>query len=116
MTTEYSPDRFNRAPLQPEYCKARVASGAWHSKQCSRKVWKDGWCKQHHPETRQKRLDEFNRKYKSKRARDARRYELDRLRDKIVEEALAVVADGVLTQAFKDLVKEYRTLEDTPVL
>jgi len=33
-------------------CTARVwLSGSWRSSRCSRKEWKDGFCKQHHPET-----------------------------------------------------------------
>jgi hypothetical protein len=36
-------------------CKARVyESGSWgsfHPHQCNHKLWKDGYCKTHHPET-----------------------------------------------------------------
>lgn len=33
-----------------EWCKERVWHERFHS-QCSRKAWKDGYCKQHHPDT-----------------------------------------------------------------
>lgn len=32
-------------------CKERVFDGLWHMKQCARNEWKDGYCKQHHPDT-----------------------------------------------------------------
>tara|TARA_A100000171_G_scaffold53079_1_gene76398 strand:- start:65606 stop:65977 length:372 start_codon:yes stop_codon:yes gene_type:complete len=47
--------------MKPKRCRALVwpqSLGGWHSKQCSRKVWKDGFCKQHHPDT----VRERNRK------------------------------------------------------
>ena len=33
-----------------ERCKKQVWH-TWHSRRCTRKAWKDGFCKQHHPET-----------------------------------------------------------------
>lgn len=48
--------------LDPTLCKKMVyASGMWHSYQYTRKIWKDEYCKQHHPETvaeRNKKADE----------------------------------------------------------
>ena len=46
-----------------EYCKQRVyrPGGLFTGGQCSRKVWKDGYCKIHHPDSvreRQKKSDE----------------------------------------------------------
>jgi len=46
-----------------ERCKQRVYDqSGWHSWQCSRNAWKDGFCKQHHPDTvaeRRRRNDEL---------------------------------------------------------
>lgn len=40
-------------------CKERVwPPPGWHSYQCTRKVWKDGYCKQHHPDSVKKRREE----------------------------------------------------------
>lgn len=36
------------------------------SHQCSRKPWKDGWCKQHHPDSEAKRREESMRRYQAK--------------------------------------------------
>ncbi len=37
---------------QKEGCKERVSDiGGWHSHRCTKKVWKDGYCKIHHPES-----------------------------------------------------------------
>lgn len=45
--------------MDPARCRERVAGlGGWHFHQCSRKVWKDGYCRQHHPDT----VAERNRK------------------------------------------------------
>jgi hypothetical protein len=36
--------------MDPTRCKEFVKIGNWpHDVQCSRKPWRDGWCKQHHP-------------------------------------------------------------------
>jgi hypothetical protein len=49
-----------------ERCLAKVYPndrwGSFHPHQCTRKVWKDGFCKQHHPESEAKRRVESNRK------------------------------------------------------
>lgn len=38
--------------LYPNRCKEIVwGNSAWRSHQCSRNAWKDGYCKQHHPDT-----------------------------------------------------------------
>ena len=52
MTREYKPYTLHDTPLSPEQCKASVyheIPSGFH--QCRRKPWKDGWCKQHHPDT-----------------------------------------------------------------
>lgn len=40
-------------------CKKNVSTlNGWHNRQCSRKIWKDGFCRQHHPDS----IVERNRK------------------------------------------------------
>lgn len=41
-------------------CK-KIVWSTWHGHQCRRKIWKDGYCKQHHPDTVKER-DEARRK------------------------------------------------------
>jgi len=36
--------------MDGERCKEKVFK-KWHHYQCQNKAWKDGYCKQHHPET-----------------------------------------------------------------
>jgi hypothetical protein len=52
-------------PLDPERCKASVAHGdrapTFH--QCQRKVWKDGWCRQHHPDTEKAKQDRWEEEW-----------------------------------------------------
>ena len=49
--------------FNPDRCKEEVQdSGGWHWYQCQRKPKKDGFCKQHHPDT----IAEKQRKSKEK--------------------------------------------------
>jgi hypothetical protein len=43
----------------------------WH--QCSRRAWKDGWCRQHHPETVHARQEKASRDFAEKVRRKAKR-------------------------------------------
>jgi hypothetical protein len=56
--------------MDKERCKKLVMSG-YHSFQCSRKIWKDGYCKQHHPDSVKARQDAANRRYEEKRKNSA---------------------------------------------
>ena len=48
----------------PTRCKERVYGiGVWHDYQCNRKAWKDGYCKQHHPDTVAERRRKSDEKY-----------------------------------------------------
>jgi hypothetical protein len=53
-------------------CKRRVVvpGMAFNDRQCSRKIWKDGYCSQHHPDTVKKRREEGERRYKEKWAKE----------------------------------------------
>ncbi|MCP4410905.1 MAG: hypothetical protein GY807_24830 [Gammaproteobacteria bacterium] len=62
---EYTQSNKFDQPLDPSRCKASVAQGGMRVGfyQCSRKAVKDGWCKQHHPDTEKKRREESRAKY-----------------------------------------------------
>lgn len=47
------------------FCIESVMKG-YHLKQCTRKIWKDGFCKQHHPETVKAKNDKRERRWKFK--------------------------------------------------
>jgi len=51
-------------------CKSRVYPkdrwGAFHPYTCTRKAWKDGFCKTHHPEAYEARRIKSDAKYKAK--------------------------------------------------
>ena len=55
--------------MSDERCKEMVPNGGrsvmFH--QCKRKSWKDGYCKQHHPETVKKRREESEKNYDKNR-------------------------------------------------
>jgi len=66
---EYKPSGRHDSPIDPDRCKASVYHATiWESHQCSRKPWKDGWCKQHHPDTIAERERIRDLRYKQKRA------------------------------------------------
>ena len=55
--------------MKEGYCKAEAGRG-WIFFQCSRKAWKDGWCKQHHPDIMEEKQRERNEVYKRKNVQD----------------------------------------------
>lgn len=54
-----------------EMCKARTYSN-FYPETCSRRAWKDGYCKQHHPDTvksrNASRQEKYEAEYKAKEA------------------------------------------------
>jgi hypothetical protein len=49
-------------------CKALVSSGPWsRQSQCNRKEWKDGWCKQHHPDSVKARRELSDQRYEERK-------------------------------------------------
>ena len=53
-----------------EKCKEMVSPkerwGSFHQYQCTRKTWKDGYCKTHHPDTVKVRQEESRKRYEEK--------------------------------------------------
>jgi hypothetical protein len=43
-------ENMNNKPAQ-EKCQRQLYRGTYHSSPCKRNVWKDGYCRIHHPET-----------------------------------------------------------------
>lgn len=68
MPYKYKPGPIFAASIDPERCAAAVPFGGrmMGSHQCSRKPWKDSWCKQHHPDSETKRREESDKRYKAK--------------------------------------------------
>ena len=65
MPSEYKPFGPHGRPVDPNRCKASVYSNdrAALFHQCSRKPWKDGWCKQHHPDSEKARQEASAERY-----------------------------------------------------
>lgn len=70
MTSEYRPRGLYASRVDPERCKASVPFGGrrvdFH--QCTRKPWKDGWCKQHHPDSVAERRAQSKSRWKQRQA------------------------------------------------
>jgi len=69
--------------LSPQFCQ-KVTWANWGSHQCSRKPWKDGYCKQHHPDT-----------VKYREAKRTAKWDAERKCQQI-EEARSAVADAAM--------------------
>lgn len=69
MANVYRPRTFAHMRFMSNSCKAGYTSVAGRYWQCSHKIWKDGWCMEHHPETEaarraqseQRRQERYNR-------------------------------------------------------
>lgn len=90
---EYRPFNDREPPFDSRRCKASVSYGGrrvdFH--QCLRKPWKDGWCRQHHPDSVAKRRTQSEARWKQKQARSPlaqlgeAREEIARLKARIAE-------------------------------
>ncbi len=60
--------------INKERCKQSVYPndrwGAYHPHQCCKRVWKDEFCKTHHPESVEARQQKSERRWKEKHERD----------------------------------------------
>ena len=70
--------------LDPLFCSKRIWSGFGWESQCKRKPWRDGWCKQHHPETKAKRAEESRIRYEEQR-KQSPLYKLEQAQKRINE-------------------------------
>ena len=106
MATEYT-NRRGKPIADPSRCKASVSGkGQWgwlHQHQCKRKPWKDGWCRQHHPDTENVRYEERKAGWRREEVALAKKYEQDQWLARlpaIIAKLLAVnggIMVGVLT-------------------
>lgn len=65
--------KYEASKCMEEVCES--GRGALHY-QCSRKIWKDGFCKQHHPATIEAKLSAREQKYQEERERDRKEFAL----------------------------------------
>jgi len=77
--------------LDPRFCSKRIWHGFASESQCKRKVWRDGWCKQHHPETKAKRAEESRIRYEEQR-KQSTWYKLEQAQKRINELELEIAA------------------------
>jgi len=85
-----------------EQCKKKIYRD-WSSSNCSRKAVKDGYCKQHHPDTVKERQEKSNARWNAK-AENSDRAKLNRALDTI--EQLTKERDGLdklLDQVYDDI-------------
>ena len=84
MGYEYKCFDRGDSPVKSDQCKASVLDGGRSVRfhQCQRRPWKDGWCKQHHPDTEAERRAQKELRYREERELDPR-VRLDRAHEEI---------------------------------
>jgi len=71
--------------MNERLCKKQVfVQGGWRTRQCSRRIWKDGYCKQHHPDSVKKREQEKEARWLEKK-KESPYYLLEKANCKIRE-------------------------------
>lgn len=91
--------------------------GEFRHHQCSRKIWKGDYCKQHHPETVEKRYAAQMERYNEKIANDPVQKLLKKVVDKDAEikrlrDALECAKNEHLPYRTRDIIEE--ALKETP--
>ena len=94
----YKPHTKYEAPFDPKRCAQNVFSG-YRGHQCERNGKypdEDGvlWCKQHHPDTAQKKKDEWERKFNAEQMASSAKWERRDAEDKFCH--------GVSTEFLKE--------------
>lgn len=94
--------------MDNERCEGIIFDGWNGSRRCSRTPWKDGYCKQHHPDTERERR-EAKRATRDARARtqEAIRH-VSECRDAIVEAAINFVEGEPQAVLLKNAVRAFR--------
>jgi hypothetical protein len=73
-------------------CKEKIwGSSVWHQQQCSRNIWKDGFCKTHHPDIVKERRERNEKRYQEKQEQNPFTKALKRIMEL---EALLAQRDG----------------------
>ena len=70
----------------------------WHGHQCTRKLWKDGYCKTHHPDAVKQRRIDAEKRYEEKR-KESHWYRLEIACDRIA--ALKVALQEIIAECPK---------------
>lgn len=93
MSFRYRNTGLHDAEVDAKRCAASVSFGRIGIKQCARGCWRDGWCKQHHPDTEAKAESEREKRWKNKWEEITRNRAAgeQRLRDEGAKAALADV-------------------------
>lgn len=84
-----------------EQCKKRVFAGMrsdWGGHQCSRKAGPSGFCGMHTPEAEERRKKKWDDEYRAERAREERRYAIEKAKGDVVTAAMAWHPDEHATE------------------
>jgi len=92
---EFKPSYITEAKPTPKRCKATVHSASSiRPHQCNRKPWKDGWCKQHHPDTVNVRVEKKRASWARERDLYDARVRLNRLEKLCADKIMELAAYG----------------------
>lgn len=92
--------------MSDEQCKAMVYRAPYnHDHQCTRKAWKDGYCKQHHPDSAKERQRKSQERFDKRQAKIASRSE--QMKELRKELSVAIAERDQLEKERDFLVAEY---------
>lgn len=95
----------------PDFCQAIVHGERVTMWQCRRKPWKDGFCKQHHPDSVAKRKANSMARYRAESAERNAAWEKGQAAEKVVEAAVDFV-DAMLATDFDLLHLQLQLADD----
>lgn len=95
-------------PFRPGYCRKVVYDqGSVLDRQCAKTIWKDGWCKVHHPDSVKKREEKLFGKRERAAQRAKLSYQISALR-----ETLAVMGRGLDADARRQIDQKVTALRE----
>lgn len=85
-------------------CKARIWCH-YDYRQCSRNIWQDGYCKQHHPDTVQAKKDKAQKEWDKKWNSYERAKEYRDRKEALYDKMINFINAGCINNATKEAIK-----------
>jgi len=97
--------------MSDERCKKTVTTDTFRGRKCSRKPWKDGYCKQHHPETAAKKQEEYRKRFDERMLKLRAAGDVSKWRTAVVEAACNFIEGEPQVLLLKHAVNAYRAAQ-----
>jgi hypothetical protein len=101
---------MNEKKYDETRCKKPVWAGYTHY-QCRRKPWKDGYCKQHHPDIESAKREENRKKSDAEWNLKKARWDAKSRKDKLYEDMVSLIKHHAFSLPCTDILKEYEAIK-----